>query len=99
MPVKTTIEECAAAEGKKVEAEIEVADGAFEALLAGDRPLHDEKVRAALDKLAKRVDVVVFAQFSMALVEHRDYGIPVLKFGRLSYDAIKEAMYAAEKKD
>lgn len=99
VPVKTTIEECAAAEGKKVEAEIEVADGAFEALLAGDRPLHDEKVRAALDKLAKRVDVVVFAQFSMALVEHRDYGIPVLKFGRLSYDAIKEAMYAAEKKE
>lgn len=91
-PVKATILEAAAAAGKEVEASIEVADGAFEALMSGDRALHDEKVREALDKLAERVDVVVFAQISMALVEHKEYPIPVLKFGRLSYDAAKEAM-------
>ena len=70
-----------------------VADGAFEALIGGNRPLHDEKVRQALETLVKDVDVVVFAQMSMALVEHPDYDIPVLKFGRISYEAAKEAMY------
>ena len=96
-PVKATIMELAAKAGKEVEASIEVADGAFEALNNGDRALHDEKVRAALDKLAPRVDVVVFAQMSMALVEHKEYPVPVLKFGRLSYDAIKDAMAANQK--
>lgn len=96
-PVKATILEMAKKAGKEVEASIKVADGAFEALMSGNRPLHDDKVREALDKLASRVDVVVFAQMSMALVEHKEYPVPVLKFGRLSYDAIKEAMKANQK--
>lgn len=91
-PVQQTILEKAAAAGKQVDVRIQVADGAFEALMAGDRPLHDDKVREALEKLAKEVDVVVFAQMSMALVEHPEYDVPVLKFGRLSYDAAKDAM-------
>lgn len=91
-PVKQTILEKAAAAGKEVDVRIQVADGAFEALMAGDRPLHDDKVREALAKLVEEVDVVVFAQMSMALVEHPEYDIPVLKYGRLSYDAAKEAM-------
>lgn len=91
-PVENTILETAAAKGKEVETHICVADGAFEALMSGDRPLHDEKVRIALEKLVKEVDVVVFAQMSMALVEHPEYDVEVLKFGRLSYDAAKEAM-------
>lgn len=91
-PVKKTILEKAEEAGKSVEIQIKVADGAFEALNAGDRGLHDDKVREALAKLVKEVDVVVFAQMSMALVEHPEYEIPVLKFGRLSYDAAKEAM-------
>lgn len=91
-PVKTTILEMAEAAGKEVDVRIEVADGAFEALTSGDRPLHDEKVREALAKLVKEVDVVVFAQMSMALVEHPEYDIPVLKFGRISYDAAKAAV-------
>lgn len=93
-PVKNTILEKAAEAGKEVEVKIAVADGAFEALNAGDRPLHDEKVRAALAELVKEVDVVVFAQMSMALVTHPEYDVPVLKFGRLSYDAAKAAMQA-----
>lgn len=91
-PVENTILETAAAMGKEVETSIVVADGAFEALMSGDRPLHDDKVRAALAKLVNEVDVVVFAQMSMALVEHPEYDIEVLKFGRLSYDAAKAVM-------
>ena len=93
VPVQNTIKEYAASVGKEVDTRIVVADGAFKALIGGNRPLHDEKVRQALETLVKDVDVVVFAQMSMALVEHPDYDIPVLKFGRISYEAAKEAMY------
>lgn len=91
-PVKKTILEEAEKAGKEVDVRIQVADGAFEALMSGDRPLHDEKVREALAKLVKEVDVVVFAQISMALVEHPEYDVPVLKFGLLSYEAARKAM-------
>ncbi len=96
-PVKQTVLEKAAEAGKDVDVRIAVADGAFEALMSGDRALHDEKVREALDKLVKEVDVVVFAQMSMALVEHPQYDIPVLKFGLLSYEVALEAMKKAAK--
>lgn len=96
-PVKQTILEKAAEAGKEVEVEIIVAEGAFDALNAGDRALHDDKVRAALAELVNKVDVVVFAQMSMALVEHPEYDVPVLKFGRMSYDAAKEAMMKCAK--
>lgn len=97
-PVKQTIMDKSEKAGKEVDIKIQVADGAFEALMAGDRLLHDEKVREALAKLVKEVDVVVFAQISMALVEHPEYEIPVLKFGKLSYEAAREAMIAAKSK-
>lgn len=92
VPVQKTIEEYASTIHKKVITEIEVADGAFEALISGNRPLHDEKIRHALEILVKKVDVVVFSQMSMALVEHPEYDIPVLKFGRICYDAAAKAM-------
>lgn len=91
-PVRQTILEQAQKMGKQVTVRIQVAEGAFEALMSGNRPLHDERVRAALAVLQQEVDVVVFAQISMALVEHPEYSVPVLKFGRLCFDAAKEAM-------
>ncbi len=91
-PVRQTILEQAGKKGKEVNIKIQVADGAFEALMSGNRPLHDERVRAALAVLQQEVDVVVFAQISMALVEHPQYFVPVLKFGRLCFDAAKAAM-------
>lgn len=97
-PVKQTILEEADKSGKEVEIKIQVADGAFEALMAGDRSLHDEKVREALAKLVNEVDVVVFAQMSMALVDHPQYQVPVLKFGLLSYEAARESMIASKQK-
>ncbi len=94
-PVKQTILEEAAKLNKEVSARIQVADGAFEALMEGNRSLHDDKVREALKELVNEVDVVVFAQMSMALVEHPQYDIPVLKFGELSYERAREAMIAS----
>lgn len=95
-PVEASILESARAAGKKVEVSIEVADGAFDALMSGDRARHDEKVREALELLSDRVDVIVFAQMSMALVAHKNYDIPVLKFGLLSYEAALQAMLAVK---
>ncbi len=97
-PVKATILEKAREAGKEVDVRIQVADGAFEALTSGNRPLHDDKVREALAKLVREVDVVVFAQMSMALVEHPEYDVPVLKFGRVCYEAAREAAEKAAKK-
>jgi Asp/Glu/hydantoin racemase len=97
VPVQTTIQQCAVSAGKNITTEISVADGAFEALTNGDRALHDETIRTALKQLVPKVDMVVFAQFSMALVKHPSYPVPVLKFGRISYDAAREAMYHPEK--
>jgi len=45
-----------------------LADGAYEALMAGDRSLHDDRVAAALRAAAGAADVVVLAQASMARV-------------------------------
>ncbi len=91
-PVRETILEQAAAAGCEVDVSIVVADGAFEALMSGDRDLHDEKIRQALESLAPQVDVVVFAQLSMALVKHPEYEIPVLKLGLSGYEAAYQAM-------
>lgn len=91
-PVRETILEQAAAAGRDVEVSIVVADGAFEALMSGDRELHDIKIRQALERLVSDVDVVVFAQLSMALVEHPQYDIPVLKLGLSGYEAAFQAM-------
>ncbi|WP_309980316.1 aspartate/glutamate racemase family protein [Arthrobacter oryzae] len=48
-----------------------IVDGAFTALRAGDRAMHDRLVLAAFSELAAECDVVVLAQASMArVVEH-----------------------------
>jgi len=45
-----------------------LAEGAFEAVLAGDTARHDSLLTASLERLMKEVDVVVLAQASMARV-------------------------------
>ncbi len=95
-PVRDTILEMAAAAGREVEVSSVVADGAFEALMSGDRELHDDKIRQALAKLVTEVDVVVFAQLSMALVKHQEYDVPILKLGLSGYEAAYQAMKIRE---
>lgn len=57
----------------------EVVDGAFAAVSAGDRPLHDRLVGDAIRRLAAGADVVVLAQASMASAATTvDVGVPVL---------------------
>jgi Asp/Glu/hydantoin racemase len=71
--VKTTLEPTvrlirkkAAEQKREVTVVEQVAEGAFEALLAGNNEQHDEILKRTIVGLADEVDVVVLAQVSMA---------------------------------
>ncbi len=78
----------AAEMGKEVEIINRVAEGAFDVLSSGDRAKHDEMVNAELYKLAKEVDVIVFAQISMSLLNHEEVEVPVVKIGTSGFQKI-----------
>ena len=58
----------AEAAGKHVEVTPLLIEGAYEKLMAGDREGHDNLLVEKLQELARRVDIVVLAQASMARV-------------------------------
>lgn len=78
------------ADGKDLVVIEQLATGAFEVLMSGDRAKHDEMVKAsAQELLAKGVDRIVLAQASMArLAEPLSEltGIPVLASPRLGVE-------------
>jgi aspartate/glutamate racemase len=68
-PTRRLITEAAREAGAEVEIIEEVAEGAYDALLAGDAERHDELLLDAVSRLeARGVSVVVLAQVSMARV-------------------------------
>jgi Asp/Glu/hydantoin racemase len=67
-PTIALIEQTAARRGRKIEIVPSLAEGAFEAVLAGDTERHDALLIAALKELREKVDVIVLAQASMARV-------------------------------
>jgi Asp/Glu/hydantoin racemase len=67
-PTADLVRRRAAAAGKEIELTAKLCEGAFAALMSGDTETHDTKVRAALEELMKKVDVIVLAQASMARV-------------------------------
>ena len=93
-PTAALVERRAGEAGKQVEVVSRVADGAFDALGAGDRERHDELVRAALREVSRDVDVVVLAQASMARVADTlgddDRPVPILASPRLGMQRVAE---------
>jgi Asp/Glu/hydantoin racemase len=67
-PTAALIKARGSAVGKSVELTTFVVPGAFDAVVSGDGAKHDALVGAALRELAKKVDVIVLAQASMARV-------------------------------
>lgn len=67
-PTTRLLAETARAQQRAVEVEPILVDGAYAALVAGDRERHDDLVAAALAKAADQADQVVLAQASMARV-------------------------------
>ena len=80
--------------GKQATVVSRVAEGAFDALQAGDRDRHDELVRAELRELSREVDVVVLAQASMARVADTlgaaERPVPILSSPRLGMQRVAE---------
>lgn len=90
------IQEKALEKNKEIQIINAVADGAFDTLSSGRRDLHDEMVCEALYQLAKKVDVIAFAQISMGLIEYGDLSVPVYKIGNSGFERIKALMLKGE---
>jgi len=65
-PTSRMIEKKAAVLGKKIRLTKAVCPGAFEELISGNPLKHDEMVLRYVEELAEKVEVIVFAQGSMA---------------------------------
>jgi aspartate/glutamate racemase len=94
-PTRRLITEAAREAGAEVEIIEEVAEGAYDALLAGDAERHDELLLATVSRLeARGVSVVVLAQVSMARVLPKVGGrvrVPVLSSLHTSLEEIRGA--------
>lgn len=72
-----------------------LCEGAFDVLMGGDRPQHDEMVLAQARELAKDVDVIVLAQASMQRLKERlqeETGLPVLSSPRTGVELLAETV-------
>jgi Asp/Glu/hydantoin racemase len=78
--------------GKDIKIVTSVVDGAFDVLCNGDREEHDTMVRKALYELAKKVDVIAFAQISMSLIKFDPVDVPVYMIGESGFNKIKDLM-------
>ncbi|WP_406246852.1 aspartate/glutamate racemase family protein [Microbacterium sp. M] len=88
-PTLGLIEERAALAGAAPELSSEVIDGAFEAIVSGDRETHDRLVGAAIERGAAEADVIVLAQASMATAaEAVSVDVPVLTSPRLGVERL-----------
>jgi Asp/Glu/hydantoin racemase len=79
--------------GNQITIEQKLCAGAFDVLMAGDRPAHDEMVIAQAMELAKNVDIIVLAQASMsrlvdALAEKT--GLAVLSSPRIGVEYLAQ---------
>lgn len=65
-PTTAMIEKKALDAGKKIKITKTICPGAFEELMSGNPQKHDEMVLKCVKELAAKVDIIVFAQGSMA---------------------------------
>lgn len=91
------LEREAAALGKAIAIEIVINEDASAALLRGDRAEHDRLVQAEMDRLARRVEVIVLGQISLAQIQHRP-GVPVLQVGHSGFAHARKLLQAAPAK-
>lgn len=94
-PTVALIREKAEALGKDVEIIESLSEDAFQVLMAGGREQHDEMVVAAGRALAPRVELILFAQASMARLAPRveeATGLRVLTSPRLAIEYTKKVL-------
>jgi Asp/Glu/hydantoin racemase len=95
-PTRRLLETEAAHANKPVEIELLLVEDALPALLAGDGETHDRLVRPAIAELARRSDVVVLAQASIARVldgiPEADRPVPILSSPELALRQLRELL-------
>lgn len=94
-PTVELIREQAAAIDKSVVVVESLSSAAFEALMAGDKERHDTMVVDAANALAPQVDLILFAQASMARLAPRveeETGLAVLTSPRLAIEYTKRVL-------
>ena len=94
-PTTSLIEAKAAALGRDVAVRQRLVEGAFGALMRGERDRHDDMVSAAARELAREVDVIAFAQSSMTRLVSRleaETGLPILTCPRLAIEHSKRVL-------
>lgn len=65
-PTICLVQRKAVKEGKQIELETVLVEGAYEALMAGNKKVHDEKIAKAVKQRLHETNVFVLAQASMA---------------------------------
>ena len=99
-PTSDLVRDRASAQGREVQVETVLCQGAFEALGTGDTDTHDRIVIESLKELMSRVDVVVLAQASMArvadLIPEDEKVVPILSSPRLGVERLRSIL-AGEK--
>lgn len=93
-PTCRLIESTAQAMGQTVEIRRALAEGAFDALRAGDTARHNAMVMERIAAVRDEADVIVLAQGSMAVLvpELAHLGLPVLTSPRLGLQRVKEVL-------
>jgi Asp/Glu/hydantoin racemase len=98
-PTRHLLQARAAARDKKIEIELILVEHAIAALLSGDGTTHDRLVKQAVLDLARRVDVVVLAQASMArvldVIPTAERSVPILSSPHLALGQVKQLLAAS----
>lgn len=95
-PTKALLEKKAVEKGKKIELVQEVASSAYQKLMAGDKEGHDQELADVLKGLAKKTELIVLAQASMARVVSvlpKEDQKRFLTSPELGISAVKEKLY------
>lgn len=70
-PTASLLENLASESNNQVDIIEGLAEGAFQAVMSGDRETHDNLILKASEKIADKVDLIVLAQGSMARMEEK----------------------------
>jgi hypothetical protein len=92
-PTSDLIQKWAQALGKSIDITQVLSEGAFDALMSGDRPKHDAMVTEKAIEVAKSVDLIVLSQASMNRLApelSKQTNMEVLSSPRIGIDYLAE---------
>ncbi|MDR1933072.1 MAG: aspartate/glutamate racemase family protein [Spirochaetales bacterium] len=94
-PTIRLLEKCAAEAGKQISPVTAVAEGAFQAITAGDAAAHDAILAETAKKIASSCEIILLAQGSMARMEEplkKLTGLPVISSPRPGIQMVRRIL-------